>query len=92
MSYLITPADVWHALRAVGLKDDAAAFKALMEEALDGATKKLGDHLGIAYGKSAMEHQGFGGLLIEVAPARRDQPIPQCLSGCDDEGEWEYPD
>ena len=92
MGYLITPADVWAALQAEGLKDDAQTFQALMEEALQGAVKKLGDHLGIAYGKASMDYQEVGGLLVQVAPAKAGQPLPKCLLGCDAEDEWEYDD
>jgi hypothetical protein len=92
MAYFIDPFTVYAGLRQEGLKEDAAAFKALIEEALQGASRKLADKAGFAIGEAALEEPDFGGLLIAARPLSEGDPIPECIRGADTASEWCFED
>lgn len=88
MAYLVDPHTIYSGLKAVGMTDDAKAFKALIEEVLQGAARKLADKVGFGIGEAHLEEAEFGGLLIQATPREEGDPIPEVLKGADAEDEW----
>jgi len=89
MAYQVTPAAIWDAMRAEGMRAEADAFARIMESELQKAADLLAAKIGIETGRASMQEEGFAGLLIPLFAGHEGQEIPECLDGCDTDSEWQ---
>ena len=89
MAYLISVADVWHALNKTGNVAAATELATKAQDLLTTYTALLADSVGIEAGRASMDYQEFGGLLIPVYARTEGQPVPACLAGADTADEFD---
>lgn len=89
MAYQVSPAAIWDAMRAEGMRAEADSFAKTMESELQKAADLLAAKIGIETGRASMQEEGFAGLLIPLFAGHEGQELPESLAGCDTESEWQ---
>lgn len=89
MAYQLSTAQVWEALKNLGMDGCAKVYARNVEMLTKSFADLVGEKLGIAVGEARMDFHELGGVTVCVAPGHEGQAIPAAITGMDAGSSWE---